>query len=45
MVVCVLEVFSVRFVVTEFGVFVDKCGRRSRKHNIRWTGLPLAFSK
>jgi len=30
---------------TEFGVFVDTFGRRSRKHNIRWSGLPLAFSK
>jgi len=29
----------------EFGVFVDNCGRRSRRHNIRWTGLPLAFGE
>lgn len=32
-------------VVSEFGVFVDTYGRRSRTEEIKWSRLPLSFGK
>nr|XP_006815753.1 PREDICTED: citron Rho-interacting kinase-like [Saccoglossus kowalevskii] len=32
------------FFFSEFGVFVDEYGRRSRPEDLKWTRLPLAFA-
>lgn len=31
--------------VTEFGVFVDMYGRRSRSDDVKWSRMPLSFGK
>ncbi len=31
------------FLLTEFGIFVDSTGRRSRDEDMKWSRLPLAF--
>ena len=30
--------------ITEFGIFVDANGRRSRDEDLKWSRLPLAFA-
>ena len=30
---------------SEFGVFVDQRGQRTRALDVKWSGLPLAFGK
>ena len=40
---CELLLFFLFFL--EFGIFVDWQGRRSRKEDLKWSRLPLAFGR
>ena len=40
-----LDNFLSLLTLLEFGVFVDVLGQRTRHEDLKWNGLPLAFSK